>query len=203
MAAADGRLWCFYTVLLRNKHPYERRIAMDPAGVDSAGELFIDGPSETPRRVDGTPEEPLVNLSTNCAVKASSQAPGRDPAYAVDNYVRTWWQPAKTDAAPWLELDLGGSFPLRFARIVFGDEGLDYKAGAVPAPYLHRILGSADGSNWKLLCESSKSEEERHIVLQKLEACEPCRYVRLESLEAPLGMELAVIDFSVFGPPEL
>ena len=36
----------------------------------------------------------------------SSQQPGHDAAYAIDNSNGTWWEPAPTDAQPTLTIEL-------------------------------------------------------------------------------------------------
>jgi len=197
----DGGLWCFYTTLVRIAHPYERRIAMDRVAFDENGELYIEGPTETPQPVPGGETgEPLVALSVNCPARASSVREGRSPHYAVDDGIRTWWEASSEEAPQWLEVDLEAAFPVAAVRILFADRGLDYAAGCRPAPYQYRIHGSLDGSQWSVLADLSGNEEERHIAYHTW-APVPARHVRLEILALPPGMTAAVWEFTVFGRP--
>jgi len=200
-------LWCFYTTRVRNEANCERRIGMDPAGIDENGELFVAGPTETPQYAPGLRPDParengtgLAPLSVDCWATASSSSEGRDPVYAVDNSVNTWWQ-AAGEPPQWLEVDLRGEYLIHSARTMFADRGLDYKAGVVPAPYRYRILGSRDDKTWELLCDKSANAEERHIVLDRFTPAW-CRRALLEILAVPPGMKTAVWEFTVFGWPQ-
>ena len=204
----DRTLWCFYTCLLRVHANYERRIGMDQSGIDANGELFIAGPSEIPQHVPGFVRSPhegndtgLIPLSINSHVEASSWVEGRNPMYAVDNYIRTWWQAADATLPQWLAVDLLGEFTVHAARIIFADSGLDYSHGIEPAPYGYRLLGSLDGMRWDLLCDRSENHVEQHIVFDSWQQ-RMVRYIRLEILIVPPGMTTAVQDFTVFGEPQ-
>ena len=200
----DERLWCFYTILVRIAHPYERRIAMDPVSFDKNGEMFIDGPSETPRPTPSSPRNDspeLVPLSVHCPARASSHSPGRDPSYAVDNVIRTWWEADSGVMPQFLEVDLEASFFVAAARILFADRGLDYDACRQPAPYRYRILGSADGEEWIALADLSCNSTERHIAYHEWRPL-LVRKVRLDILAVPHGMTAGVWEFTVFGYPQ-
>ena len=205
-----GNLWCFYTTLVRIDGTCERRIGMDPAGIDEHCELFVAGPTETPQHGPGVRPDPLADndlgllpLSVDCPATASSSAEGREPMYAVDNYIRTWWQVAAGEPLPqWLDVNLEGEFVVHSARILFADRGLDYKRGVLPDPYRYRVLGSADGTEWEVLCDRSANTVERHIVFDVWQP-RKARRVRLEILAVPPGMKAAVWEFTVFGEAQV
>lgn len=197
----DSRLWCFFTVRVNNVHPMERRIGMDPVRFTDDGEMVVDGPTETPRRAPaftGPDDTGLIPLSINMRVTASSHSPGRDARYAVDNALQTWWQAAATDGSPWLNIDLEDTFQVSAARIIFGDESLDYIAGVAMGPYTYRIMGSVDGEQWTILCDQSANAIDRHIAYETWDAA-ATRHVKLEVLTAPPGMAVAVWEMTVFG----
>ena len=52
----------------------------------------------------------LLPLSVHQAVEASSHYAGREPMYAVDKHIRTWWQAAEDEAQPWLRVERGETF---------------------------------------------------------------------------------------------
>ena len=199
-----GTWWCFYTLLVRIEHRFERRIGMDPVGIDEHGELFVAGPTDTPQCGPGVVPNPslgndagLLPLSVNESVRASSYVSGHEPTHAVDDYIRTWWE-ARTGGPEWLWVDLHREYDVAAARTMFGDRGLDYEAGILPGPYRYRIEGSKDDQTWTVLCDQSQNTVDRHIAYDTFTA-QRVRYVRLVIEQAPQGMPVSVWEFTVFG----
>jgi hypothetical protein len=112
----DGNLWQFYTVVLSNP-PGGRRIGMDRITFDKDGHMAAKV-TDTPQWAPGAVSDPAKGDSGSIAVtvnkvhamnalsRFSSQQPGRDAAYAVDNSSSTWWEPATTDTQPTLTIEL-------------------------------------------------------------------------------------------------
>jgi len=199
-------LWAFYTCLVRNDHAFERRIGMDPAGIDAHGNLFVHGASEFPQHAPGKVAAPelgnstgLLPVSVNKWVRASSSFPGRTPDYAIDNYMRTWWQPTDEDRTPWLEIDLRGDFDVSALRILWREIGLDYDAGHVPGPIGYRVLSRPhQKAPWTTLLDRTTSTEDWLIDYR---TCAPTHasWVRLEITSWPKGITPAVLEFTAFG----
>ncbi|MBI4662890.1 MAG: family 43 glycosylhydrolase, partial [Verrucomicrobia bacterium] len=114
----DQRLWQFYTIVLSNP-PGGRRVGMDPIAFDKVGNMSVRI-TDTPQGAPGVVADPAKDgdsgsipvsinkvRAMNAQSRFSSQQPGRDAAYAVDNSSGTWWEPGPTDAQPTLTLDLG------------------------------------------------------------------------------------------------
>ncbi|HEY3415984.1 MAG TPA: family 43 glycosylhydrolase, partial [Armatimonadota bacterium] len=200
----DGRFWCFYTCRVNNVHPMERRIGMDPVRFDSQGEMYVEGPTETPQfapghnpQWNGSNDAGLLMLSVNCPVTASSVAPGRESRYAVDNSLNTWWQ-AAGEGPHWLEVDLLDEFNVSAARTIFADCGLNFQHGVLPGPYQYRLLGSLDRQTWEVCCDQSENTTDRQIAYDTW-APQRARYLRLEVLTVPPGMTTGIWEFTVFG----
>ena len=198
-------LWCFYSTSVRIQHAFERRIGLDAAGFDEAGNLFVNGPSQTPQRAPGTQNRPengndsgLLPLSINRFCRASSFQTGREPIWAFDNNIRTWWQAAPGDKSPWICVDLNRPREVGAARICFGDVGLDYDAGIVPAPYKWALEGSLDGQTWFDLWDARQNAEEKHIAFGFWRG-QTARWVRLQILEWPRGMSASLWQLTLFG----
>ena len=112
----DGQLWQFYTIVLSNP-PGGRRIGMDRVTFDKKGNMSVTV-TDTPQWGPGAKIDPSKGNSgsmpvtinkvnaMNALSKFSSQQPGRDAAYAVDNSSGTWWEPAPTDSLPTLLIEL-------------------------------------------------------------------------------------------------
>jgi xylan 1,4-beta-xylosidase len=199
-------LWCFYTTLVGIGNGADRRIAMDPVGFDANGEMFIAGPTETPQYAPGIKADPTsenspewVPLSVNQPANASSFAPGRDPSYAVDQHIRTWWQAADRQIPQWLELDLQNEYQVHAARTIFADAGSDYRAGILPGPYQYKIEGSRDAKRWTLLSDQITSQIDRQIAYDTWSP-QTARYVRLTITGVQAGMSAGVLEWTLFGP---
>lgn len=201
-------LWAFYTCTMGVRHLFERRIAMDPAGIDSDGNLFVLAGSEDPQWVPGTVTAPEDGNSAGLhaanhfkRVRASSHSPGRTPDYAVDDQLRTWWQPAAGDRRPWLMSWTGSPFELCASRIIWSEEGLDYDAGTRPGPVRYTIetSPSLDTEEWDLVVDGRDNRTDLLVDYRMFEQPRPAQRVRLSILEMPRGITTGVVDFSVFG----
>jgi hypothetical protein len=122
----DKHLWQFYTIVLANP-PGGRRIGMDPVGFDKDGNMSVRV-TDTPQWAPGVVADPAkegdsgsipVTINKLRAMNAlsafSSQQPGHDAAYAVDNSSGTWWEPNPTDTRPTLTIELSPA--TRFDRV--------------------------------------------------------------------------------------
>jgi len=199
----DGTVWAFYTLLYRNWNRWlERRIGMDPVGFDEQGNMFINGPSETPQWAPGVKANPWedndsgsIPLTEDKSYIVSSEAPGRNAPYAFDNNVRTWWEPAEDDAAPWLILDLGAAterdpvqeYIIDSARILFsipsgqgGIDGLIYfrTETAKTRARKYKIEVSSDGKTFKTIVDKTRNDADNSVEFNEISPVQ-CRYVKL------------------------
>lgn len=225
----NGSLWTIYTVLYRNWGVFDRRVGMDPVGFDEKGNMFVNGPSETPQWAPGVKAKPwLGNDSGSIAVSinrytwaASSARPGRDPQWAFDNNVRTWWEPAEGDAKPWILLDLGcrnpadnnQEFDLDSVRILFdaaphpgpGDLTVDGHgrwfggAGAKMAAvaYQYAVESSLDGRNFEVIVDKQGNTRKQNVEFSEFRPVR-ARWVRLTLTSLP-AQPVGVLEFTVFG----
>ena len=212
-----GTYWIFYHVLYGNNGGFERRLAMDPVGFDAEGRMFVNGPTETPQWAPGVKPNPALDndsgsipLTINVYERqASSSAPGRDPGYAIDNNVRTWWAPAAGDTKPWLAVDLGGAlgggqatsgFTIDSSRILFSDHGLDAADGVVSGSYQYRLEVSADGKEFRTVLDKSRNTVESNIEFDEIPPVR-ARWVRVTITGTPKNLPLGILEFTVFGKP--
>lgn len=201
----DGNLWAFYTILARINHKWERRIAMDPVGFDTDGNIFIAGPTETPQFAPGARPNPAIDndcgllpVSVNKLISACSFAPGHEPAYANDNCIRTFWEAGDTAMPQWISIDLKRLFEISAARTIFSDSKLNYANGILPGPYRYRIEVSADSENWSVVVDQSQNKTDKQIAYDVWPPTD-ARHVRLTILAAPPGLQIGLWEFTVFG----
>ena len=122
----DKHLWQFYTIVLCNP-PGGRRIGMDPVAFDKDGNMPVRV-TDTPQWAPGVVADPAKDgdsgsipvtinklRAMNALSRFSSQQPGHDAAYAIDNSTGTWWEPTPADAQPTLTLELSPA--TRFDRV--------------------------------------------------------------------------------------
>ena len=112
----DGNLWQFYTIVLSNP-PGGRRIGMDRIIFDKDGYMSVNV-TDTPQWAPAVVSDPAKGNSgsipvtinkvraMNALSKFSSEQPGHEAAYAVDNSSGTWWEPTPADSVPALTIEL-------------------------------------------------------------------------------------------------
>jgi hypothetical protein len=234
----DGNLWQFYTIVMSNP-PGGRRVGMDPVGFDARGNLFVRGPSETPQWGPGAVTDPArsgdsgslpltINKmrAMNSKSTFSSQRPGHEAAYAVDNSTGTWWEPAEDDLQPSITIDLGPAtefdpiqrFTVDSSRILFAaGRGLRSPAAAPPAPnpngvvaHQYKIEVSDDGKVYSTLLDKTRNTITKYVEFDELPPTS-CRFVRLTLTGWPrnAGTPFGIVEFTAFGkaispsaPPE-
>jgi xylan 1,4-beta-xylosidase len=230
----DGNFWQFYTIVLANP-PGGRRIGMDPIGFDENGNLFVKGPSETPQWAPGVVDDPArrgdsgsIPLTVNKlrAMRAqstfSSERPGHEAPYAIDNSNGTWWEPAEDDKQPSLTLDLGAAtefdpvqqFTIDSCRIEFITGGGRFGFGSrgqretttQPADatiaHQYKIEASTDGNNYTTVLDKTNNNITKYVEFEEIPPT-ACRFVRLTITDWPKvgNSNLGIMEFTVFGKP--
>jgi hypothetical protein len=198
----DGSTWVFYTVRAGHAHRFERRIGMDPAGIDAHGELYVTGPSCTPQRLvaaaAGAADAGWLPLNIGMRTIGSSTAANLPGRLAVDEDLRTWWQPADADPSPTLTTELRASATVHAVRIVWRDIGLETSKGAPAGPFQYRVDVEAAKGRWVTLLDRSDSREDFLIDYRE---CPPtaAAAARLVVTGWPRGIRPGVAEFTLFG----
>lgn len=235
----DGNLWQFYTIVLSNP-PGGRRIGMDRVVFDEAGNMAVTvtdtpqwGPTseiEGPTRGDSGSIPVTINKirAMNALSRFSSEQPGHEAAYAVDNSSGTWWAPAESDSQPTLTVELSPAtrfdvvqlFTIDSVRLMFGGSrrgfgfggrrGRGAMAGGAPATasaqerpatnaYQYKIEVSMDGQTYTTALDETANDVSRNTIFEEIPPVK-CRFVRLTMTNWPSG-PLGIIEFTVFGKP--
>ena len=113
----------------------------------------------------------------NALSRFSSEQPGRDAAYAVDNSSGTWWEPAPTDTQPTLTIELSPAtrfdavqlFTIDSVRLMFnggrgfGGGGAGDKASAARRPRPAR-RAACDGHDSRTASDQRVSIQDRSVI---------------------------------------
>ena len=228
----DQRLWQFYTIVLNNP-PGGRRVGMDPIAFYTDGNMSVRI-TDTPQWAPGVVADPAKDgdsgslpvtinkvRAMNAQSRFSSQQPGHDAAYAVDNSSGTWWEPDPTDSEPTLILDLGPAtrfdvvqlFTIDSLRLLFTggrrfgsrEPASAATTGTASTPdmpptnsYQYRIDASVDGSNYTTVLDQTTNTIVRNTLFAEFPPTQ-CRFVRLTVTHWPRATPLGIIEFTVFG----
>jgi xylan 1,4-beta-xylosidase len=195
-------LWAFYTVQASVVHGFERRLGMDRAYFDADGELRVGSATSTPQYLP-TAERPAgstgwLPLNAHRRTDGSTTAPNLLGRLAVDNDLRTWWQPAADDKAPILTSLLIDPSTIHAVRVVWRDVGLNTRAGVLPGPFRYRVEAQTAPNVWTTIIDRSTSTEDLLIDYRE---CAPTRAtaMRLVILGGPAGITPGVAEFTAFG----
>jgi hypothetical protein len=151
----------------------------------------------------------------------SSQRPGRDAAYAIDNSTGTWWEPADDDRQPSITVDLGPAtefdpiqrFTVDSSRILFSTPRFarppaGQAAPSAPPPptgaiaHRYRIEVSDDGTTFTPLLDRTQNTITKYVEFDELPPT-ACRFVRLTMVDWPrqATTPFGIVEFTVFGTP--
>ena len=216
----DGNLWQFYTIVLSNP-PGGRRIGMDRVVFDKKGNISVQV-TDTPQWAPGAISDPTQGNSgslpvtinkiraMNALSKSSSEKPGREAAYAVDNSSGTWWEPAETDSMPTLTIELSPAtrfdvvqlFTIDGVRLMFngGRWGFFRRSSTPPEPDLfqYKLEVSMDGETYITALDQTENTLSRNTIFEEISPVK-CRFVRLTVTNWPRKSPLGILEMTVFG----
>ncbi len=203
-----GTYWTFYTSLFTFNHNFERRVCMDVLGIDEDGELYCPETTETPQYAPGVLEHPetensagLLPLTVRQRPRASSYVSGREPIYANDESVWTWWQPKNDDHDRWIVIPLAGitDYEISSARIIWRDVGMDSLNKTMPGPFKYILeYHSSDNAEWKTVVDASENTIDLCIDYRQFDTVR-ANAIRMRIVGTPQGIEPGLVDLTVFG----
>ncbi len=202
VAGPEGRLWVFYTVLAGVVHGFERRLGMDRAEIDDAGELYVPGATSTPQPVAtpgaGKAAEAWLPLNDGEPTLGSSCAVNSAGRFAADHSMTTWWLPAADDAHPQLTTQFSTRAVIHAVRVIWRDVGLDTTRGVGPGAFRYRIEAETAPDQWTTIVDRSRSTEDLLIDYRECPPT-PATRARLVVVDHPSGIQPAVAELTLFG----
>jgi xylan 1,4-beta-xylosidase len=207
---ASGKYWHTTTVVISVAAMFERRLAIFPAGFDSANQLHTDTylgdyPQYLPGRAPANSTSNLAGLmllSFKKNATASSTLSGRATAAAFDENIKTWWSATTANSGEWLRVDLGKACSVAAIQTNFSEQDVTYAGGrGTTFSHKYRIEGATDTSGtWKMLVDRTTSTRDAPHDYVPLDSIVSVRYVRITNAgPMPGGGKFAVRDLRIFG----
>ncbi|HLP75930.1 MAG TPA: hypothetical protein VK327_03360, partial [Candidatus Paceibacterota bacterium] len=128
----------------------------------------------------------------------SSSAPNLPGRFAVDNEMRTWWQPAADDAQPTLTSLFYAPATIHSVRVIWRDLGLNTSNGVKPGPIRYRVELETAKDKWTTILDRGESTEDFLIDYREITPTVGSR-ARLVILGLPKGITPGVAEFTLFG----
>lgn len=205
----NNTIWTFYTCIFCYNYLYERRIGMDPVGIDEDGELYCTAVTEFPQLAPGVNKHPEKGNDTGWLPLTFMQRPtasscvcGREPLYASDDSVLTWWQPAADDKEPTITFRLGSAtrYEVNAIRLIWRDIGMETLDGIMPGAFRYVIeyASNKDMKEWETLIDASENTEDLCIDYRETKPVQAYG-VRLRILGAPKGITPGLVSLTAFG----
>lgn len=204
---ARGNWWRVCTMVISQRHMFERRIGVFPAGFCPDGQMFCDTYlGDYPQFVPGSRTVPVSGnsagwmlLSRGKKAEASSAEEKFPVTNAFDENIQTWWCAKTGDAGEWLKVDLEKLCRVEAIQVNFADEGAQFHGKLTGDAYQYYIEASRDGAKWtKIIDRSTNQQDAPHDYIQLEEPVE-VRYVRFVNVHCPAQARLSISDFRIFG----
>ena len=141
-------------------------------------------PFATPKK-----EKVPVNLARGKKASATASQDGHPPEHAVDGNPDTRWCSPNGSAGQTWTVDLGEPQPVTGCQILWEMDDTNYR---------YRVEGSADGQDWKLLSDQTKTEIRDQAQTLTFQA-PGTRYVRITITGLDAGRWGSFFEFEVHG----
>ena len=105
-----------------------------------------------------------------CGPIGSTTAPNLQARFAVDDDMRTWWQPAQGDTNPVLTSTFMAPATVHAVRLIWRDVGLDTGRGVKPGAFRYRVELETAKDHWTTILDRSQSEDD---LLNDYRQCPP------------------------------
>ncbi len=194
-----GKTFQAYSVLVRQKHIFERRIGIDPVVFDANGVPSVH-PSSVPQSVSSG-DVGLVNGAAWKNLKVSSLQSNSMPLYAVDECPHTAWYPSADDREPTVTLDLEREFVIPALRIIFSEQNLDVQGNVPITPVRYKVeFLDKDQKVLEFVLDKTANTVDSLIEFSSF-APVFARYVRLKILRGDSPLIYGITDLAVFVEP--
>jgi xylan 1,4-beta-xylosidase len=203
----SGEYWHVTTATISVREPFERRLALFPAGFTLDGQLYCNTYlGDYPQYAPTVPGDHVTGrspgwmlLSYKKPAQASSTLAKHPVADAFDENIRTWWSAATGHKGEWLQVDLGKICRLEAIQINFADQDAQATGFLQNDGYSYTIETSANGTAWTPCVDKSPAPLDTPHAYVQLPAPVKARYLRITNVHSPADSKFSISGFRVFG----
>jgi xylan 1,4-beta-xylosidase len=201
-----GNYWHVGTMSVSVKHPFERRLGLNPVFFDAEGNMYAstergDFPFIIPEKKIESPQEletGWILLSYKKPVEASSQLFEHPAENAVNEDVRTYWSAQNGKSDEWLSVDLENNFLVKAVQVNFAEHNARVYGREPGIKYQYLLEYSRDGKKWEVLVNKSENSTDTPHDFINLTNPVNARYLRIVNFRVPSG-NFAISGFRIFG----
>ena len=199
-----GMYWHFTSMALAINVGWERRLCMFPMGFDKDGIMYCDTRfGDYPRYAPSVAGKRgqfrgWMLLSYKKPVTASSQVGEHAPSGLTDERTKSFWLAEANDGNQWVTIDLEQPVKVCAVQVNFHDYKSNMFGRYKGLCHRYQIEGSADGKEWHVIIDKSRSFKDTPNDYTELEIPETLRYVRYKNVKVPTP-SLAISEIRVFG----
>jgi len=199
-----GMYWHFTSMALAINVGWERRLCMFPMGFDKDGIMYCDTRfGDYPRYAPSVAGKRgqfrgWMLLSYKKPVTASSQVGEHAPTGLTDERTKSFWLAEANDGNQWVTIDLEQPGKVCAVQVNFHDYKSNMFGRYKGLCHRYQIEGSADGKEWHVIIDKSRSFKDTPNDYTELEIPETLRYVRYKNVKVPTP-SLAISEIRVFG----
>jgi xylan 1,4-beta-xylosidase len=201
-----GNWWNTGTPWIGVNWNFELRIALQPAGLDGEGQMYIDArfgdfPHWLPTKSYRTSDQLFTGwmlLSYHKTAIASSARDSFPASNVTDENPRTFWVAGQNRPGESLTVDLGRAYEVKAIQVNYADyeSGLYGTDSTVFTQF--QLRASGDGKQWTMVADLSREQRDRPNAYFELAAPTQARFVRYEHIHVGAA-NLAISDIRVFG----
>ena len=201
-----GNYWHIGTIIISQKHMFERRLGLYPAFFDDQGTMYSntkygDYPLIIPQKKISDFSEIFPNwmlLSYAKDVEVSSYIDSCQAINMADENIRTYWAAKSGNEGEFAILDLGKSYDIYAIQINFAEHNTSIFGRTKGLFHRYVIQSSNDKNNWEMLIDKSENETDKTHDYTQLPEMVSSRYLKITNIEVP-GGNFAISGFRVFG----
>jgi hypothetical protein len=203
-----GNWWHVSTIFISTKNNFERRLGIWPAGFDKDDVMYCntaygDYPTLLPEFAKAKDfSEGLfagwMLLNYQKPVQVSSTLGGFNANFAVDEDIKTYWSAKTGNKGEWFQTDLGEVCTINAIQINYADQDVEFLGKTLGKFHQYIIYGSNNGTNWHVMVDKSKNDEDVPHDYIELKTTRQARFLKMLNIKMPTG-KFALSGFRVFG----
>jgi xylan 1,4-beta-xylosidase len=204
-----GNYWHIGSAVAWNKHKFERRLSIFPAGFDADDQLYcITAFGDYPQYHASAQRDHRISTFTGWTLLsykkkswASSTLGSFSTSQAFNEDIRNYWSATTGNKGEFLAVDLGKPCDVFAIQINYADQDAQVRDKRFDIYHQYIIYQSSDSIHWEVLVD--KSENKKDVPHDYVQLRKPVRsrYLKLENIHMADG-KFAISGFRIFGKAE-